>query len=88
MSSAISLKHSGDNGNPPGNTNAESHGSGDTDDIPFLVTHWLEQFGKGNKQGLATQDQAEAFEKIRRATSEIASAFSALGAYGTMNRVS
>lgn len=71
-----------------GATNAEHYERGDGDGIPFLVTHWLEQFANVDNQEISTQEQAEAFEKIRRATSDLASAFSTLGAYGTINAVS
>ena len=83
----VSTKRSGGDGDSPGNTNAEDGKRGGSGDVPFLVTHWLGQFGKKNDQGRRNQDQAEALQKIRLATAEIASAFSTLGAYGTVNPV-
>lgn len=82
-----SSKRSDCDENPPWNTNAEDDKRGDGGDVPFLVTHWLDQFGKINDQELPNQVHADAFEKIRRATSQIASAFSTLGVYGTVNPV-
>lgn len=63
-------------------------------EIPFLVTHWLSNFGNSSGTTAITgtevsQDhQRIAVAKIRRAASELASAFSSLGAYGTTLRVS
>ena len=75
-------------GSQLGAANAEDYERGDGEGIPFLVTHWLEHFANVGNQELSSQEQAEAFEKIRRATSDLASAFSTLGAYGTINAVS
>ena len=59
------------------------------EEIPFLVTHWLSNFGRTHGAGSEeAQAQKEAIATIRRAASEIASAFSTLGAYGTTLRVS
>lgn len=54
-------------------------------ELPFLVTHWLANYqesGEGDPQ-----DRKEAIERLRNAASEMACAFSALGAYGTSTRV-
>ena len=81
-------------------------------DLPFLVTHWLANYNENNGNGnngnneetartastttttntavddLQTmQRRAEAMAKIRKATSDIASAFASLGAFGTTSRV-
>jgi hypothetical protein len=78
-------------------------------DLPFLVTHWLANYnknnGNGNNEETATtastttttntavdelqtmQRRAEAMAKIRKATSDIASAFASLGAFGATTRV-
>lgn len=53
-------------------------------ELPFLVTHWL-----ANYQGEEGDPQREeVIERLRNATSEMAAAFSDLGAYGTSSRVS
>lgn len=74
----------------PSNTTNSQH------ELPFLITHWLANYEtvQGTREhegGLLVEDQQrrkDAFEKINRATFEIASAFSELGAYGTTSRVS
>ena len=63
------------------------------EDLPFLVTHYLANFHKeecreDSKASSLDPEQKEALDRIRRATNEIASAFSTLGAYGTSYRVS
>jgi hypothetical protein len=77
---------------------SDSNGSNrDPTELPFLVTHWLStlynpQGGKKNAADTAAADtnmeQKEAMDKIRRATADLASAFSSLGAFGTASRVS
>ena len=59
-------------------------------EIPFLVTHWLANYTNNSIiSNVACQDREQmAIAKIRRATSDIASAFATLGAYGTSLRVS
>lgn len=71
-------------------------------ELPFLVTHWLANYGSSsNLDGSAAtttinpaaataseEDRQQAVARIRKATSEIASAFATLGAYGTSMRVS
>ena len=58
-------------------------------DVPFLVTHWLANYHQGeSKDDNEDPERKEAMQKIRKATSEIASAFCALGAFGTTFRVS
>ena len=56
-------------------------------EVPFLVTHWLANYNGGNTTNLSPQ-QKEAIEKIRKATSQIASAFTSLGAFGQSMPVS
>jgi hypothetical protein len=81
-----------------GGNDSDSNGSNrDPTELPFLVTHWLStlynpQGGKKNAADTAAADtsveQKEAMDKIRRATADLASAFSTLGAFGTASRVS
>lgn len=93
---------SGTNDAEPTNTN--DHGNPSTaptvpsdhinqEDLPFLVTHYLanfhkEEYKEESKASSLDPEQKEALDRIRRATNEIASAFSTLGAYGTSYRVS
>lgn len=49
-------------------------------ELPFLVTHWLSNFDG--------DENNEAVKRLRSAASEVASAFSDLGAFGTSNNVS
>jgi hypothetical protein len=73
-------------------TNDASGGPSDSNeaaaqpDLPFLVTHWLANYG-GTRQVTDPQTQ-EAMDIIRKATSEIASAFASMGSFGTSIRVS
>ena len=60
---------------------------GSSSEVPFLVTHWLANYNGGGNNNL-TPEHKEALEKIRKATSEIAAAFSTLGAYGQSMPVS
>ena len=48
------------------------------EELPFLVTHWLANYNISNNDN----NNAEAVERIRRASAELASAFSFLGAFG------
>lgn len=57
-------------------------------EIPFLVTHWLANYEKSKSTGSGDEKEKAAMARIRNATSEIASAFATLGAYGTTLRVS
>ena len=64
-------------------------------ELPFLVTHWLENYGRNTvdftmntSSDCPNDERQEAVARIRRATSEIASAFATLGAYGTTFQVS
>ncbi len=57
-------------------------------EIPFLVTHWLANYEKSKSTASGDEKQKAAMAKIRNAASEIASAFATLGAYGTTLRVS
>mmetsp|Transcript_45051 Transcript_45051/g.109545 ORF Transcript_45051/g.109545 Transcript_45051/m.109545 type:complete len:2276 (-) Transcript_45051:82-6909(-) len=90
----------------PNNSNSNTAGQLQQE-LPFLVTHWLANYGRGSnnvninidKSNMPTsnsnaagdttnslqrqrQREDEALSTIRRATSELASAFSVLGAYG------
>lgn len=66
-------------------------------ELPFLVTHWLQNFDPSASIGdrllgpspATSEDRAKqvALERIRKATSELASAFTALGAYGSFSTV-
>jgi hypothetical protein len=53
-------------------------------EIPFLVTHWLANYETKEKK----EEHQDAIQRIRKATSDIASAFASLGAYGTAFQVS
>lgn len=55
-------------------------------ELPFLVTHWLHNY-QGPEAGGGNREREEAIERLRTATSEMAAAFSSLGAYGTSSRV-
>jgi len=58
-------------------------------ELPFLVTHWLANYQRQQQhQEEGDQQSDKAIERLRNATSEMAAAFSALGAYGTTSRVS
>jgi hypothetical protein len=66
-------------------------------ELPFLVTHWLSQYGShatdteqrfDSLERIDNDQRREALERVRRATSELASAFSALGAFGVSSIVS
>lgn len=76
-----------------GDDNAQDDQSGDHNatapDLPFLVTHWLANYSNEASQSDSRDRNGEdAVLRIRRAASQIASAFSVLGAYGTASRVS
>lgn len=55
-------------------------------ELPFLVTHWLQNYR--GPEGADEEEREDVMERLRNATSEIAAAFSSLGAYGTSSRVS
>lgn len=57
-------------------------------ELPFLVTHWLANYRELEDQGAGDRKRDEAMERLRNAASEIAAAFSSLGAYGTSIEVS
>jgi hypothetical protein len=59
-----------------------------TSELPFLVTHWLANYEAANPDGDRDRGREDAIQRIRSAASEIASALSVLGAYGTTNMVS
>eukprot|EP00980_Cylindrotheca_fusiformis_P006269 scaffold1340_cov122-Cylindrotheca_fusiformis.AAC.12 len=59
----------------------------DKKDIPFLVTHWLANYSAAPADDDKDKNQ-EAIQRIRKATSDIASAFASMGAYGTSFQVS
>lgn len=62
-------------------------------ELPFLVTSWLAEFGKAQATDPQSSHldgvtrQAE-LDRVRHAASELARAFSALGAFGSASRVS
>ena len=63
-------------------------------ELPFLVTHYLASYrprdgtyGAGSSPADPHHDQQAAVERIRRAATELAGAFEALGAFGTAMRV-
>eukprot|EP00531_Pseudo-nitzschia_arenysensis_P009052 CAMPEP_0116157440 /NCGR_PEP_ID=MMETSP0329-20121206/23345_1 /TAXON_ID=697910 /ORGANISM="Pseudo-nitzschia arenysensis, Strain B593" /LENGTH=2316 /DNA_ID=CAMNT_0003654547 /DNA_START=150 /DNA_END=7100 /DNA_ORIENTATION=- len=60
------------------------------EEIPFLVTHWLANYGNTNTNNNDPIDEQQRFAmaKIKSAASELASAFTTLGAYGTTLRSS
>lgn len=54
-------------------------------EIPFLVTHWLANYNvglPGKESNVVNPDQEAALDRIRKAASDIASAFAVLGAFG------
>lgn len=60
-------------------------------DLPFLVTHWLANYNNNQQQEStigSTPEERNAIQRIRRAASELSSAFHALGSFGTTTRVS
>lgn len=58
-------------------------------DLPFLVTHWLAHYqdAAGPAEG-RTAEEIAAMRQIRRAASELSTAFHALGSFGATTRVS
>ena len=58
-------------------------------DLPFLVTHWLAHYqdSSGSTEG-RTEEERAAIRQIRRAATELSTAFHALGSFGTTTRVS
>ena len=82
----------GDSDNNDGDDNTISMGGTQriSQELPFLVTHWLANYrsSNGNSNEETQHREREAMAKIRRATSEIASALASIGAYGTSFRVS
>jgi hypothetical protein len=81
-----------------GDSNNNSTPNNRQDDLPFLVTHWLANYGRLRQRHdddndayhhhpRQRQEEEDALSTIRRATAELASAFSSLGAYGTTIRV-
>ena len=56
-------------------------------ELPFLVTHWLSGYARGDLQNAETDEQRAAQAKIRKAAADLASAFSELGAFGITARV-
>jgi hypothetical protein len=53
--------------------------------LPFLVTNWLSAYE--SEQGADTPEQRAARAQVRNAAALLASAFSTLGAFGTIARV-
>jgi hypothetical protein len=61
------------------------HPSTGAEELPFLVTHWLAGFAATN--ALSTNPSSSALFRIQQAASDLAEAFSALGAFGTAMKV-
>ena len=59
-----------------------------TSELPFLVTHWLANYKATTCNSEDDRRRDDAIQRIHCAASEIASAFSVLGAYGTTYMVS
>ena len=68
-------------------------------DLPFIVTHWLDNYRSSDGinedtetsttiTAVQTMLHQEAMAKIHKATSDLASAFATIGAFGTTFRVS
>jgi hypothetical protein len=62
-------------------------------ELPFLVTHWLRNYSSqidhdGNCSSAGAAGKHAALERIKKATGELASAFSSLGAFGSSTAVS
>lgn len=55
------------------------------EELPYLVTQWLASY---DAVGDEDPEKAAAVAKIRLAASDLASAFSSLGAFGTVSKVS
>ena len=51
--------------------------------IPFLITHWLSQYGHEVRVEDDDSTEAHAIARIQLATFELAQAFADLGAFGT-----
>jgi len=63
---------------------ASDYESNASTDLPFLITHWLANYNANTED----PDKKQALEQMKKATSQLASAFSTLGAFGTTIRVS
>ena len=113
MNTSTPAAGSSSNGDDGDATTMDGNNNQISQDLPFLVTHWLANYNKNNNNNgnnneettmtasttttttntaavddLQTmQRRAEAMAKIRKATSDIASAFASLGAFGTTTRV-
>jgi hypothetical protein len=61
----------------------EKNGKVNPSELPFLVTHWLSNFQARHEEG----DNDDAIRRIHDAASQMASAFSDLGMFGTANKV-
>lgn len=78
----------------PAQAPTEQMTTGTASDLPFLVTHWLAHYNnqqQGQEESSATErtpEERDAIQRIRRAASELSSAFHALGSFGTTSRVS
>lgn len=66
------------------NSSTLSNNESNPADIPFLVTHWLANYDTKEK----TDESQQEIRRIRKATSDIASALASLGAFGTAFQVS
>ena len=56
-------------------------------ELPFLVTHWLSGYSMDGREILKTDEETAALLKIRKATADLASAFTTLGAFGKSTKV-
>lgn len=75
-----------DNDNNGGAATSNNDSAPSLTELPFLVTHWLQNYQGPEDEG--DEEREEAIERLRNATSDMAVAFSSLGAYGTSSRVS
>ena len=78
-------------------TNIEAQNDGTDErrmDLPFLVTHWLAHYQRGDAAASSsstpgrTAEETQAIRRIHRAAADLSSAFQALGSFGTTTRVS
>lgn len=70
------------------NLSTEAHDPPSSNVLPFLVTNWLANYEGADGRGELDDRRKEAVDRIRRATSDIAAAFSSLGAFGQSTLVS
>jgi hypothetical protein len=83
----MSVNHAPTSASLSGLVARDSEMVNNAEEIPFLVTHWLANYKSKATEGEEGPEHEQAMQRIRKATSEIASAFSSLGAYGTSYQV-